>query len=35
LPEYRLLLTNDDKVRFYVRDGARLVRGISQRYGKQ
>ena len=35
LPEYRLLLTNDDKVRFYVRDGARLARGISQRYGKQ
>ena len=35
LPEYRLLLTDDDKVRFYVRDGARLARGISKRYGEQ
>ena len=33
LPEYRLLLTNDDKVRFYVRDGVRLVRGLAKKIG--
>ena len=31
LPEYRLVLGNDDKVTFYVRDGARLSRGITKR----
>lgn len=35
LPEYRLLLTHDDKVKFYVRDGARLIRGITKRVGGQ
>ena len=35
LPEYRLLLTHDDKVKFYVRDGARLIRGITKRIGGQ
>ena len=33
LPEYRLFLTNDDKVRFYVRDGVRLVRGLAKKIG--
>jgi hypothetical protein len=31
LPEYRLVLGQDDKVTFYVRDGARLIRGITKR----
>jgi hypothetical protein len=31
LPEYRVLVGHDDKVTFYVRDGARLIRGISKR----
>ena len=35
LPEYRLLLTHNDKVKFYVRDGARLIRGITKRGGGQ
>ena len=29
LPEYRIVLGYDDKVTFYVRDGARLIRGIT------
>ena len=38
LPEYRFVVGHDDKVTFYVRDGARLVRGLAQqqkrlRYG--
>ena len=35
LPEYRMMLTHDDKVKFYVRDGARLIRGITKRVGGQ
>lgn len=31
LPEYRLSLADDDKVTFYVRDGARLVREVVSR----
>lgn len=33
LPEYRLSLSQDDKVTFYVRDTARLVRSINKRPG--
>ena len=33
LPEYRITLNDDDKVTFYVRDDARLVRGITKRLG--
>ncbi|WP_296660071.1 replication initiator protein A [Rhodoferax sp.] len=33
LPEYRVMVGHDDKVTFYVRDGARLIRGISKRVG--
>jgi Replication initiator protein A len=35
LPEYRMMLTHDDKVKFYVRDGTRLIRGITKRIGGQ
>lgn len=31
LPEYRLVVGANDKVTFYVRDGARLIRGITKR----
>lgn len=31
LPEYRIVVGHDDKVSFYVRDGARLIRGITKR----
>lgn len=31
LPEYRLVVGSNDKVTFYVRDGARLIRGITKR----
>lgn len=31
LPEYRAMLGHDDKVTFYVRDDARLIRGIAKR----
>lgn len=31
LPEYRVMVGQDDKVTFYVRDNARLTRGISNR----
>lgn len=31
LPEYRIVVGHDDKVTFYVRDGARLIRGITKR----
>lgn len=31
LPEYRVMVGQDDKVTFYVRDNARLTRGISKR----
>jgi hypothetical protein len=31
LPEYRLSVSNEDKVTFYVRDGTRLVNSISRR----
>lgn len=31
LPEYRVMVGQDDKVTFYVRDSARLTRGISNR----
>ena len=31
LPEYRFVVGHDDKVTFYVRDGARLIRGITKR----
>lgn len=31
LPEYRVILGQDDKVTFYVRDSARLIRGIGKR----
>ena len=31
LPEYRMMVGQDDKVTFYVRDNARLTRGISKR----
>jgi hypothetical protein len=34
LPEYRFVVGHDDKVTFYVRDGARLVRGIAKKIGK-
>ena len=34
LPEYRFVLGHDDKVTFYVRDGARLVRGLAKKIGK-
>lgn len=34
LPEYRFVVGNDDKVTFYVRDGARLVRGLAKKIGK-
>lgn len=30
LPEYRMVFTHDDKVKFYVRDGARLLRGLTK-----
>lgn len=33
LPEYRMMVDHNDKVTFYVRDGVRLVRGISKRIG--
>ena len=33
LPEYRFVVGHDDKVTFYVRDGARLVRGLAKRIG--
>lgn len=33
LPEYRVVVGHDDKVTFYVRDGARLIRGITKRVG--
>ncbi len=33
LPEYQLMLSRDDKVTFYVRDTARLVRSINKRPG--
>ena len=33
LPEYKVLLGQDDKVTFYARDGARMIRGISRRVG--
>nr|WP_255457180.1 replication initiator protein A [Polaromonas sp. E19S] len=35
LPEYRMMLTQDDKVKFYVRDGGRLIRGITKRVGEK
>lgn len=35
LPEYRMMLTHADKVKFYVRDGARLIRGMTKRVGGQ
>lgn len=35
LPEYRLLLTEDDKVTFHIRDRARSIRAIAKRIGKQ
>lgn len=31
LPDYRFILQDDDKVTFYVRDGARLARGLAKR----
>lgn len=31
LPEYRVIVGQDDKVTFYVRDSARLIRGVSKR----
>lgn len=34
LPEYRFVLHQDDRVTFYVRDGARLVRGLAKKIGK-
>lgn len=34
LPEYRFVVGHDDKVTFYVRDGARLVRGLAKKIGK-
>jgi len=34
LPEYRFVVAHDDKVTFYVRDGARLVRGLAKKIGK-
>jgi plasmid replication initiation protein len=33
LPEYRMMVDHNDKVTFYIRDGIRLVRGISKRIG--
>ncbi len=33
LPEYRFVVGRDDKVTFYVRDGARLVRGLTKKFG--
>ncbi len=33
LPEYRVVVGHDDKVTFYVRDSARLIRGIAKRVG--
>ncbi len=33
LPEYRVMVGHDDKVTFYVREGARLIKGISRRVG--
>ena len=34
LPEYRFVVGHDDKVTFYVRDGARLVRGLAKKIDK-
>lgn len=31
LPEYRFVVGHDDKVTFYVRDGTRLIRGVTKR----
>ena len=31
LPEYRFVVGHDDKVTFYMRDGTRLIRGITKR----
>lgn len=33
LPDYRFVVGHDDKVTFYVRDGARLVRGLAKKNG--
>ena len=33
LPEYRVMVGHDDKVTFYVREGARLIKGTSRRVG--
>lgn len=30
LPEYQIMLTDDDKVKFYARDDGRLIRGITK-----
>jgi len=34
LPEYRVMVGQDDKVTFYVRDGARLIRGLAKKISK-